>query len=47
MHGTPGSKTLALDQRNDIITGIVALLGATIGDYYWKYADPIGAILVW
>uniref|UniRef100_A0A914DRM1 Cation efflux protein cytoplasmic domain-containing protein n=1 Tax=Acrobeloides nanus TaxID=290746 RepID=A0A914DRM1_9BILA len=46
MHGTPGSKTLALDQRNDIITGIVALLGATIGDYYWKYADPIGAILV-
>uniref|UniRef100_A0AC34FBR7 Transmembrane protein 163 n=1 Tax=Panagrolaimus sp. ES5 TaxID=591445 RepID=A0AC34FBR7_9BILA len=46
-HGTPSSKVLALDQRNDILTSFVAFCGAFIGDYYWKYADPMGAILVW
>uniref|UniRef100_A0A1I7SB84 ZT_dimer domain-containing protein n=1 Tax=Bursaphelenchus xylophilus TaxID=6326 RepID=A0A1I7SB84_BURXY len=45
-HGTTNSKILALDQRNDIITSIVAVCGAVLGDYYWPYADPIGAILV-
>uniref|UniRef100_A0A1I8AS09 ZT_dimer domain-containing protein n=1 Tax=Steinernema glaseri TaxID=37863 RepID=A0A1I8AS09_9BILA len=44
--GTTSSKTLALDQRNDIITSLVALSGAYIGDHYWLYADPLGAILV-
>lgn len=37
---------LALDQRNDAITSIVGLAGAYIGDRYWVYADPVGAILV-
>lgn len=45
-HGTPNAKILALDQRNDIITSMVALGGAWIGDNYWLYADPVGAILV-
>lgn len=45
-HGTPGSRTLAMDQRNDIITSAVALISAFIGDRYWLYADPIGAICV-
>lgn len=46
-HDSSNSRILALDQRNDIITSIVALLGAYIGDNYWLYADPSGAILVW
>ncbi|VDM12111.1 unnamed protein product, partial [Wuchereria bancrofti] len=33
-HGTPGSRTLAMDQRNDIITSAVALISAFIGDKY-------------
>ncbi|KAH7729310.1 cation efflux family protein [Aphelenchoides avenae] len=45
-HGTSNSKTLALDQRNDILTSAVALAGAYVGDHYWPYADPAGAILV-
>ena len=45
-HGTPNAKILALDQRNDCITAMVALGGALIGDNYWLYADPVGAILV-
>lgn len=45
-HNTPGSRTLAMDQRNDILTSAVALFGAYIGDNYWLYADPIGAICV-
>ncbi|VDK31094.1 unnamed protein product [Gongylonema pulchrum] len=45
-HGTPGSRVLAMDQRNDILTSAVALLGAYIGDNFWIYADPIGAICV-
>lgn len=44
---TTNSKILALDQRNDIITSVVALIGAFVGDHYWKFADPIAAILVW
>uniref|UniRef100_A0A0M3ICD7 ZT_dimer domain-containing protein n=2 Tax=Ascaris TaxID=6251 RepID=A0A0M3ICD7_ASCLU len=45
-HGTPSSRILALDQRNDILTSTVALCGAYIGDKYWLYADPIGAICI-
>lgn len=37
---------LAIDQRNDCLTNIVALLGAWVGQNYWKYADPLGAFLV-
>lgn len=43
---TTNSKLLALDQRNDIITSVVALVCAYVGARWWKYADPIGAILV-
>ena len=39
-------EVLAVDQRNDVVTNLVALAGAMVGYYYWKYADPIGAILV-
>ncbi len=44
---TPSSALLAMDQRNDVVTSVVALAGALIGNYYWLYADPIGAVLVW
>lgn len=45
--GTSSSKVLAMDMRNDVVTSIVAIVCATIGDRYWPYADPLGAILVW
>lgn len=41
-----GTNLLALDLRNDAITGVVAISGAYLGDHVWLYADPIGAILV-
>ena len=44
---SPSTRLLALDQRNDVITNIVALVCGLIGTHLWKYADPIGAILVW
>ncbi|KAE9552821.1 hypothetical protein FO519_003978 [Halicephalobus sp. NKZ332] len=34
-HGTPSSRTLAM-----------AFCGAFVGDHFWKYADPVGAIVV-
>lgn len=40
------AKLLALDQRNDVITNVVVLSCAFIGDRVWVYADPIGAILI-
>ncbi|ETN79963.1 cation efflux family protein [Necator americanus] len=43
---TSASRVLAMDQRNDCITNLVALGGAYIGHRFWKYADPIGATLV-
>ncbi|KAL6729331.1 hypothetical protein Aduo_000398 [Ancylostoma duodenale] len=43
---TSASRVLAIDQRNDCITNLVALAGAYIGHRYWKYADPIGATCV-
>ncbi|PIC35195.1 hypothetical protein B9Z55_014625 [Caenorhabditis nigoni] len=44
--GSSSSIVLAMDMRNDIATTIVAIVCATIGDRYWPYADPLGAILV-
>ena len=44
--GTAPSRVLAMDMRNDIATSVMAIVAAFIGDRYWKYADPIGAILV-
>lgn len=40
-------KVLAMDMRNDIATSTVAIIAAFVGDRYWKYADPIGACIVW
>ncbi|KHN85077.1 Metal tolerance protein 10 [Toxocara canis] len=41
-----GAMVLAIDQRNDVLTNIVALAGAFIGNHYWLYADPLGAFFV-
>ena len=35
-----------MDMRNDIAIALVAVVAATVGDKYWKYADPVGAIIV-
>ncbi|KAE9552820.1 hypothetical protein FO519_003977 [Halicephalobus sp. NKZ332] len=43
---TPNSRVLGIDQRNDLITSIVALAGAYLGDRFWLYFDPLGAIIV-
>ncbi|KRY55957.1 Metal tolerance protein 10 [Trichinella britovi] len=40
------SKVLAQDHRNDCISNSSAILFAFLGDRYWVYLDPIGAILV-
>ncbi|KRX92096.1 Metal tolerance protein 9 [Trichinella pseudospiralis] len=40
------SKVLAQDHRNDCISNSSAILFAYLGDRYWVYLDPIGAILV-
>ncbi|PIO65699.1 hypothetical protein TELCIR_12613, partial [Teladorsagia circumcincta] len=45
--GTASCRVLAMDMRNDIATTLVAVVCATIGSLYWKYADPVGGILVW
>ncbi|CAI5454826.1 unnamed protein product [Caenorhabditis angaria] len=37
---------LAIDQRNDCLTNVTALLGAWIGQNWWQYADPLGAFCV-
>ncbi|CAJ0586020.1 unnamed protein product, partial [Mesorhabditis spiculigera] len=44
--GTPSSKVLAMDMRNDAVTCLTAFCAALIAHKWWKYADPIGAILV-
>lgn len=43
---SPSAQILAQDARNDVITNFVALACAFVGDRFWLYADPIGAILV-
>ncbi|KAI6171094.1 Cation diffusion facilitator family transporter [Aphelenchoides bicaudatus] len=45
-HGSNNSKMVAMDQRNDIFNNLVSLTCAYIGDRYWKFADPIGAICI-
>uniref|UniRef100_A0A914W8R1 Cation efflux protein cytoplasmic domain-containing protein n=1 Tax=Plectus sambesii TaxID=2011161 RepID=A0A914W8R1_9BILA len=43
---TSSSMVLAMDQRNDICTSLVALTGALVGNHVWLYADPLGAVIV-
>ncbi|KHJ82942.1 cation efflux family protein, partial [Oesophagostomum dentatum] len=43
---TAACRVLAIDQRNDCVTNLVALAGAYTGHRLWKYADPIGAAVV-
>ncbi|KAI6181162.1 Metal tolerance protein 4 [Aphelenchoides besseyi] len=45
-HGSTNAKTLALDMRNDLATNIVAVICAFVGDKFWRFADPVGAILI-
>ncbi|VDO26758.1 unnamed protein product [Heligmosomoides polygyrus] len=45
--GSPSSKVLAMDMRNDVATSLVAIVCATVGTIYWPYADPVGGIIVW
>ncbi|GMR54886.1 hypothetical protein PMAYCL1PPCAC_25081, partial [Pristionchus mayeri] len=44
--GSPASKVIAMDMRNDIATSTMAIIAAFVGSRYWKYADPVGACLV-
>jgi hypothetical protein len=46
-HGSNNSKMVAMDQRNDIFNNLVSLLCAYVGDRYWRFFDPIGAICIW
>jgi cation diffusion facilitator family transporter len=39
-------RTLAQDQRNDVMTNVIALIGAYCGQHYWLYADPLGAVCI-
>jgi divalent metal cation (Fe/Co/Zn/Cd) transporter len=45
-HST-NSDVLAVDQRNDVFSNLMALVGALIGTHLWPYADPLGAITIW
>ncbi|XP_077980756.1 uncharacterized protein LOC144435979 [Glandiceps talaboti] len=43
---SPSTDALALDHRNDVLSNLVALGCGLIATYYWRYADPVGAILI-
>lgn len=40
------SLVIAMDLRNDLMTRSLALICGYLGDYVWRFADPIGAICV-
>ncbi|XGW17358.1 hypothetical protein V3C99_002175 [Haemonchus contortus] len=42
----PSITVLAMDHRNDCLSNTVALACAWLGNRFWYYLDPIGAILV-
>lgn len=44
--GSTSSLVIAMDLRNDLVTRSLALVCGYLGDYVWKFADPIGAIIV-
>lgn len=43
---SPSTRVIAQDLRNDCIANTGAIAFAYIGTYYWRYVDPIGAILI-
>ncbi|XP_076346342.1 uncharacterized protein LOC143244835 isoform X2 [Tachypleus tridentatus] len=43
---TVSTQALAQDHRNDVLSNSVALVCGFVGSKYWKYADPLGAILI-
>ncbi|KAK0400848.1 hypothetical protein QR680_015481 [Steinernema hermaphroditum] len=45
-HNSPSSNVLAQDQGNDVMTNLVALACAYIGNRWWIYADSVGAFLI-
>ncbi|PAV58507.1 hypothetical protein WR25_17100 [Diploscapter pachys] len=44
--GTPSSNVLSIDQRNDVLTNTVAILGAVLSQIFVPQADPIAAALI-
>jgi len=44
--GTVSARVLMMDHRNDCESNAMAIACAFIGSRYWKWADPIGAILI-
>lgn len=44
--GSTSSLVIAMDLRNDLMTRSLALICGYLGDYVWRFADPIGAICV-
>eukprot|EP00112_Aurelia_sp_Birch-Aquarium-sp1_P004185 Seg1474.5 transcript_id=Seg1474.5/GoldUCD/mRNA.D3Y31 product="Metal tolerance protein 10" protein_id=Seg1474.5/GoldUCD/D3Y31 len=45
-YDTPSTKALATDHLNDTVSNSFALLFGALGSYVWKYADPIGAMII-
>ena len=45
-HSSAGVKALAQDHLNDVLSNSVAIAGGLLGHLVWKYADPIGAIVI-
>ncbi|XP_022254936.1 metal tolerance protein 7-like isoform X2 [Limulus polyphemus] len=43
---TVSAQALSQDHRNDVLSNSVALACGFVGSKYWKYADPLGAILI-
>ncbi|CDW56185.1 cation efflux family protein [Trichuris trichiura] len=45
-YNDPNIKVLAQDHCNDCVSNTCAIACAYLGDHYWNYLDPIGAILI-
>lgn len=46
MYRSPACSVLAQDHRNDVISNSVALICAYLANRFWKYLDPVAAIVV-
>uniref|UniRef100_A0A5S6QCJ2 ZT_dimer domain-containing protein n=1 Tax=Trichuris muris TaxID=70415 RepID=A0A5S6QCJ2_TRIMR len=45
-YNDPSVRILSQDHRNDCISNSCAIACAYLGDHYWNYLDPIGAIVI-